>query len=98
MLETICIFEAANFVLWNALRLWLGPFPSYVVNEIYSLVFVKLWGSARNQKTTRTHPFVCFQLRHYCLPLRNMLECSKYVYIVENLPSLGLSLTHIFTK
>lgn len=58
MLETICIFETANFVLWNALKLWLGPFPSYLVNEVYSMYVCEALGNAHNQKTTRTLLFV----------------------------------------
>lgn len=53
---------------------------------------VKLWGSTHIRK--QLEPF-CFQLSHYCLPLRNMLESNKYAYIIENLPYLGLSPTHI---
>lgn len=34
MLEATRIFEVANFVLWNALKLRLGPNPLYLVNEL----------------------------------------------------------------
>lgn len=40
----LCIFEAANFVLWNALKLWLGPGPSPLVSELYSVYVCEALG------------------------------------------------------
>lgn len=69
MLETICIFETANFVLWNALKLWLGPFPSYLVNEVYSMYMsMKLW----------VMPIIRKQLEPFCLfSIESLLPATK---------------------
>lgn len=58
MLETIYIFEAANFVLWNALKLWLGPVLSYL--WLYSVYVCEALGQCTIRK--QPEPFRLFSV------------------------------------
>lgn len=81
MLGTVCVFAAATFVLWNALKLWLGPCP----RVLWMKYTVCMWNFGVVPIIRKQLEPFCFQLSHYCLPLRNMLESNKYAYIIENL-------------
>lgn len=91
----------------NYLYFWSSKLCSLECSEVMAGTFtfisvviqcVCLWSfGAVHIIRKQLEPF-CFQLSRYCLPLRNMLEFNKFVYMVENLPYLGLSLTHMLTK
>lgn len=42
-----------QFVLWNALKFWLGPSPSYLVNELQDAHACEALGGKCQQKTTK---------------------------------------------
>lgn len=103
-------FQSARLHAGNYLYFWSSKLCSLECSEVmartlplisseWNITVLCLWSfgivpiSENNQD-----PFVCFQWRHYRLPLRNMLECSVCVYTVEKLLYLGLGLTPIFTK